>query len=64
MAGSSHSHSVVKVWWRHHSICRQVERPHQVVNVNERVEFGHLFRLNDVTADPHYPRKKEEKHED
>lgn len=58
MSSSSHSQGVVHVRGRRHCICWEVERPHQVMNVNKRVEFGHLLGLNDVTADPHYPRNK------
>lgn len=25
------------------------------MNVNKGVEFGHLFRFNNITIDPHYP---------
>lgn len=57
LSGSSHSQGAVDIRWRHHSVFREVERSHQVMNVNERVEFGHFLRFNDVTADPHYPEK-------
>lgn len=31
------------------------------MNVDKGVEFGHLFRLNDVTADSHYPKDRVKK---
>lgn len=55
MPSSSYSQGVVYIRWRDHRVGRQVECPHQVMNVNKRVEFGHLFWLNDVAADSHYP---------
>lgn len=46
---------MVNIWWRHDSILRKVECAYQVMNVNKGVEFGHLFRFNNITIDPHYP---------
>lgn len=64
LSSSSHSQGVVNLRWRHHGIRREVERSHQVMNVNKRVEFGHFLRFNDVTADPHYSEKNVSTHKD
>lgn len=55
---SSNSQSVINIRGGHHSISREVERPHQVMNVNKRVEFGHFFRFNNITANSQHPENK------
>lgn len=52
---------MVNVRWRHYCVTWQVQRPHQVMNVDKWVEFGHVFWLDDVAADPHNPEVKKVK---
>lgn len=52
VSSSSHSQSMVNIRRGNHSIRGQVERSHQIMNVNKGLEFGHLFRFDDTAADP------------
>lgn len=54
-SSSRHSQGMVHIWRRDHSICRKVQRPHQVMNIKKRVKFGHVFGLDDAAADSHHP---------
>lgn len=54
-----YSQGMVHIWGGDHSICRKVQRPHQVMNIKKRMKFGHIFRLDDAAADSHHPGIKE-----